>query len=114
MLRVFCFVFHLTLGVFLVATALIAYYTQRPFPLDVLPFSDDVIVRDTLILGSAAVVFTLQALTRTFKFAFFVWNVIVLFLVVRWMPDGLFKWGALIALFGAAWTLGSRRRLPIF
>ena len=96
--------------------------------LDMLPFPDDRLLRDTLLLGLVGIFCTLLALTRSFKFFFVFWSALVFYLMIKWFFFGTFEFddahqtrsaiwlifGALGAFFGAAWSLRLRPRLPIF
>ncbi len=127
-LRAYSFVFHLTLGIFLVATVAVTARTHQSMNLDILPFDDEHIRRNVLLLGIGAIVFTLLALSRHFKFVFVLWSAIVLYLMIKWFLFGTMDYyephqvrgaywltfGALGAFFGAAWSMKTRRGLPVF
>jgi len=126
-LRVYSFVFHLTLSSFLLGAAGIAYWSSHSLNLDMLPFDDDTALRSTAILGAIGVACTLLALTRRFKFVFVIWTALALYLMAKGFVQGPYVWqqanemkglawltfGAVGAFFGAAWSLSSRRRLGI-
>ncbi len=122
-LRVYSFVFHLTLNSFLVGLALMDYRSQQFLNLDMLPFPSENLVRDTVILGSAGIICTLLALTRSFKFVFVFWTALAVWLMLKWffLGDYVFDdahqargavWltvGGVGAFFGAAWSLRTRK-----
>ena len=128
LLRVYSFVFHLTLSVFLIGLAVIDYRSQQFINLDLLPFASENLLRDTVLLGFVGVGCTLLALSSRFKFVFLVWTAVALWLMLKWffLGDYIFDnahqargamwltFGALGAFIGAMWSLRTRRRLAIF
>jgi hypothetical protein len=126
-LRVYSFVFHLTLSAFLIALALIDYRSQQFINLDILPFSSQTLLRNTILLGATGIACTLLSLSRWFQFVFVLWSALALWLMLKWffLGDYIFDdahqsrgaiwltFGALGAFFGAAWSLKSRKRLAI-
>jgi len=126
-LRVYSFVFHLTLNAFLVGLALIDYHSQQFLNLDILPFPIEHLVRDTVILGMAGMACTLLALTRSFKFVFVFWTGLAVWLMLKWffLGDYVFDdaqqargavwlaFGGVGAFFGAAWSLRTRKWMGI-
>ena len=128
LLRVYSFVFHLMLSTFLLGLTALDYRSHQTINLNILPFVDEVLLRDTLLLAMAGVFCTLLALSRRFKFIFVLWTALVFWLMLKWffLGDYIFDdahqsrgaaWltlGAAGAFFGAAWSLKERRRLPLF
>ena len=126
-LRAYSVVFHLTIGVFLVATVAITARTHEAMNLDILPFDDEHIRRNVLMLGLAAIICSLLALTRSFKFVFLIWTVVALYLMVKWFLFGTLdyyeprlitgaRWlafGALGSFWGAAWGMRMQRGLGL-
>jgi hypothetical protein len=122
-LRVYSFVFHLTLSVFLLGVAVIAYRANEPRNLGMLPFDEDYLVRDTALLGVIGVICTMLAITRYFKFIFVIWSLVIVYLMVREFFIGPYAFhgmhdvrgaawltfGAVGAFFGAAWGMKMRR-----
>ncbi len=127
MLRVYSFVFHLTLSTFLLGVTLLDYRTHQTINLDILPFTYDNVLRDTLLLALAGMGCTLLALSARFKFVFVVWTVVAWYLMLKWffLTGYIFddarqsrgavwlSFGALGAFFGAAWAMKSRRGLAV-
>jgi hypothetical protein len=126
-LRVYSFVFHLTLSTFLLGVTLLDYRTHQTINLDILPFTYDNVLRDTLLLALAGMGCTLLALSARFKFVFVVWTVVAWYLMLKWffLTGYIFddarqsrgavwlSFGALGAFFGAAWAMKSRRGLAV-
>ncbi len=127
LLRIYSFLFHLTLSVFLVGLAVMDYRSQQFINLDILPFANDVIVRDSVMLGTAGIICTFMALSRRFRFIFVFWTALAVWLMLKWFFLGGYifdnahqakgalwlTWGAVGAFFGAAWSLRTRKGLAI-
>jgi hypothetical protein len=126
-LRVYSFVFHLTLSTFLLGVTLLDYRSHQTINLDILPFTNDNLLRDTLLLSLAGIGCTLLALSARFKFVFVVWTIVAWYLMLKWffLTGYIFddarqsrgavwlSFGALGAFFGAAWAMKSRRGLAV-
>jgi hypothetical protein len=126
-LRVYSFVFHLTLASFLLGVAAIAYHSGAPLGLTMLPFADSYALRDTTLFGIFGVICTLLALTRRFKLVFVVWTALVLYSMRSFFsgPYSLsgtaditkaawLTFGAVAAFFGACWGFRMRKRMGFF
>ena len=127
MLRVYSFAFHLTLSTFLLGVTLLDYRSHQTINLDILPFTNDNLLRDTLLLSLAGIGCTLLALSARFKFVFVVWTIVAWYLMLKWffLTGYIFddarqsrgavwlSFGALGAFFGAAWAMKSRRGLAV-
>ena len=123
-LRVYSFAFHLTLGVFLLALAYIAFQSHQPLRLGMLPFDDEYLMRDIALFGIAGVLCTLLTLTRWFRFVFVIWTLLAFYVMLKGFffgPHALraphqmraaawLTFGALAAFVGAAWSLKTRGR----
>lgn len=128
LLRVYSFVFHLTLSVFLLGVAGIAYRWHDSIVSLPLPFADDVVLRDITLLGLFGLILTLLALTRRFKILFVLWTAVLFYVMIKSFFLGPFSvsgtaqirgaawltFGALGALFGALWALKSTYRRAFF
>ncbi len=127
LLRIYSFVFHMMLGVFLVTSAAISYRSHRTMNLDMLPFPDENLLRDTVLLGLIGIFCTLLSLTRTLKILFVLWTALAFYLMLKWffLESYVFDdahqtrgaiwltFGALGAFFGAAWAMRTRRHLSM-
>jgi hypothetical protein len=126
-LRVYSFVFHLTLASFLLGASAIAYHAGAPLSLTMLPFADEYALRDSVLFGVFGVVCTLLALSPRFKFVFAIWTAVVLFSMRGFFsgPYSLYgtpemkgaawlTFGALGAFFGACWGMRMRKRMGFF
>lgn len=124
LLRLYSYLFHLILSLFLLGIAILSYTSHQPLDLGMLPFTSDRIVSGVFLLGVAGLLATALAITRIFRYLFPVWAAAVLYLMVRGFilspyrfPDaGAFKtalWlilAAAAAVVGALWTVLKRRR----
>lgn len=127
-LRVYSFVFHMTLSVFLLGLAGIAYHGSQPLSLGMLSFAEEGALRDTAIFGVLGIICSLLALTRGFKFVFMIWTLLVVYLMIRIFFLGPYAlqlpaeirsaaWltlGAVGAFFGSAWAMKTQRRSGFF
>ena len=82
-LRLFSYVFHLVLTVFLVGIAIIAATSHQPLNLRMLPFSGESVVHDVLLLGVIGFLVTILALTNIFRYFFPIWAAAIAYLTVR-------------------------------
>ena len=73
LLRLYSYLFHLALSLFLLAIVTIAATSHQPLNLRMLPFSDDQMLMGVLGLGLAGLGSTLLAITRAFKYLFPLW-----------------------------------------
>jgi hypothetical protein len=123
-LRLYSYLFHLVVTVFLVGIAMIAATSHQRVNLRMLPFSGDNVVPDVLLLGGIGFLVTILALTNIFRYFFPIWAAAIVYLTVRgfffsgyvFANASEFKnalWltvAAVGAFFGALWTLKRRRR----
>ena len=123
LLRLYSYLFHLLLCLFLLGVASIAGSSHQSLNLEMLPFAPEHMVRTILVLAIVGLIATVLAMTRVFKILFPVWAALVLYWLFRgfflsgysFPGAGAFKsalWlilGALLALVGALWTLRPRR-----
>ena len=129
MLRLYSYLFHLLLSLFLLGVASIAVISHQLINMRMLPFAQDTMLRGVLMLGAMGLLATLLAITKVFKYLFPIWAAVVLYLMIRgfffsaytFSNMSMFKnalWltlAALIALWGALWVLKVRRgRLFVF
>ena len=107
-LRVYSFVFHLTLSSFLLGVAAIAAKRREPVSLSVLPFPDEEALRDLAVIGSLGVLCALLALTRSFKWIFVLWTLLILYLMLKGFFFGPYAVAGTEDARGAGWvTLGA-------
>jgi len=123
LLRLYSYLFHLLLCLFLLGIALVASAGHQTLNLGMLPFSPEHVLRTVFILAIVGFISTVLAITRTLKLLFPVWAALVLywlfrgFLLSSYTFPGAeaFKsalWlilAAALAFAGALWTLKPRR-----
>lgn len=123
LLRLYSYLFHLALSLFLLGVAAIAASSHQPLNLTMLPFSRENLLEGVFLLGSVGLICTLLAITRIFKYLFPIWAGYLLYLAVngffftgyRFAGEKAFESAcwltlALIGAFvGAVWTLKPRR-----
>ena len=124
LLRLYSYIFHLLLSVFLLGVASISVASHQTLNMRMLPFTQDAMVRDVSILGAIGFFATVLAVTNVFRYLFPLWAAVVAYLIIRGFffspyvfPNAaMFRaalWlalAALIALWGALWVLKTRRR----
>jgi hypothetical protein len=123
LLRVYSYVFHLILSLFLLAVALISATSHQPLNLGMLPFSTDNMRLGVFALGVIGLLATLLAITRLFKYLFPLWALVVVYLLIKGFLFSSYSFGnpaefrtalwlifaAIVAFCGALWTLRPRR-----
>ena len=123
LLRLWSYVSHLVLSLFLLLLALISATSHQRLKLGMLPFSDDRMLIGLVTLGVAGLICTLLAMTGRFRYLFPLWAAVVLVLMVKGFilspytfPNAdafrVALWlifGALCAFLGALWVLKPRR-----
>ena len=124
LLRVWSYVFHLILSLFLLGLGLISYPNPQALKLiGFLPFTSENVIRGIVTLGAVGLISTVLAMTGIFKYLFPVWTAIILYLIVRggifspfaFAGENAFKgflwlaFGAIGAFFGGFWVLKPRR-----
>ncbi len=123
LLRLFSYVFHTILCLFVLAVAAISASSHTVPRFGFLPFSDETMIRWLITLAIVGLVSVFLAVTGIFRWVFPIWAAAVLWL----MAKGFFlspytfpnadafhgaSWltfGALGAFFGALWVLKPRR-----
>jgi hypothetical protein len=124
LLRLYSYLYHLILSLFLLGLAIAAYSSGRTLSLGMLPWDGETLTKVLLALGVIGLVCIFGAITGLFRWVFPIWTLVILILMVRGFflssysfagPDQ-FKsavWvtiGALIA-FLSSLTLLQRRRV---
>ena len=122
-MRIFSYLYHLALGIFLCAVGLIAIFGGRAgLSLEMLPWQDPTLKYVVLGGGLLALISLALVLWRNSRILFRLWTVVVFVLLgygyfltqFRFMDSGQFRnavlltLGALIAMFGA-WTKVRKR-----
>jgi hypothetical protein len=123
LLRLYSYLFHLLLCLFLLGIAFVAITGHQNLNLAMLPFSPQHTLRTVLLLAMAGLLSITLSISRVLKLLFPVWAALVLY----WLCYGFLVspytfpnaaafqnalWliaGAVLALIGALWTLKPRR-----
>ncbi len=124
LLRVYAYLFHLALSLFLVGVGFIAVTSQNNLTLGMLPWQGAALTRAILILGVLGIICVALAVTGIARWIFPLWTLVVLGMLVRgffvssysFSGAGEFKtavWltiGALVAFLASLSLFGRRRR----
>jgi len=103
LLRLYSYLFHLVLSVFLLGLGGISASTRQPLNLRMLPFTQEDVVRGIVVLGAIGFFSTLLALTRVFKYLFPIWAAVVVYLVIHGFFFTAYTFAGVQALHGALW-----------
>ncbi len=83
-MRIYSYIFHLLVALFLLGLAIVAFSTgTHTLTLGVLPWTGAALTWWLLVFGLAGVVAVLLALKGTLKVVFVVWSLIVVALLIR-------------------------------
>jgi hypothetical protein len=121
-LRLYSFLFHTILCLFLVGVVLVSRATHVVPKLGFLPFTDENMITGLTTLAAVGLVSVFLAVTDIFRYIFPVWTAIVLWLMVKGFILSPFTFpnaetfhgalwltfGALGAFFGGLWVLRNR------
>ena len=124
LMRVFSYLFHGLLALFLLGIAIVALLSRQPLDLGMLPWQGSALTYWVLGAALVGLLSVILAIRRTWRGLFFLWSLVVFAMVVRGFffssyyfhgapqfHSALFMTaGALIAVFGAWFQL---RREPL-
>jgi hypothetical protein len=82
-LRIFSFIFHALLIVFMLAASVLAWTSGSTLEIAVLPWTGDALVRWAFFSGLAGAIIGVLALKRIAPVLFLLWNVAVVIMLVR-------------------------------
>jgi hypothetical protein len=83
LLRVFSYLFHTILCLYLLGVWLVAHGIHSVPKLGFVPFSDEQMLTGILALSLAGLISTALAVTGIFRFLFPIWTIVLLWLMVR-------------------------------
>lgn len=123
LLRSYSYVFHTILCLFVLAVVAISVSSHTVPKFGFLPFADNTMIRWLITLSVVGLISVFLAVTGIFRYAFPVWALIVLLLMVRGFILSPFTFpnadafrgalwltfGAFGAFFGALWVLRPHR-----
>ena len=124
LLRVYSYLFHLAICLFLLGMTVVAMMSTATFSLDVLPWKGDELERWLLWGSLAGLLSVILAVTGIFRFLFPVWALIVVVMMIRGYLIQPYSFGgkdpfyetlcligaALLAFFGSLTVFSSRKR----
>jgi hypothetical protein len=124
LLRVYAYLFHLALALFLFGVGIVAFSSGRSLTLGMLPWEGVTLTWAVLILGLVGIVCVGLAVTGIVRWLFPFWTLFALVMMVRgfflsgysfgdaaqFRFDLWLTLGALIAFFGSLSLFGRRRR----
>jgi len=102
LLRVFSYLFHLILSLFLLGIAFVAGLAGKPLKLDVLPWEGQSLNHWVIALGIAGIVSVLLAVTGVFRYLFPIWAFFVFVMMLRGFFLTPFQFSAADQFWGAA------------
>ncbi|MBV8817190.1 MAG: hypothetical protein JO022_02465 [Acidobacteriaceae bacterium] len=82
-LRVYAYLFHMILSLFLIGIALIADATGKPLKMDVLPWEGMKLNHWVLALGVLGILSVVLAITGLFRYLFPLWAFVVFVMLLR-------------------------------
>jgi hypothetical protein len=124
LLRVYAYVFHLFLSLFLVGAGIVALTGQNSLTLGMLPWQGAALTRAIVILGAVGIVCVALAVTGIARWIFTLWALVVLGMLCRGFFVSTYSFssasefrtalwltiGALVAFLASLSLFGLRRR----
>jgi len=124
LLRLYAYLFHLGLALFLLGVGLVAASSGKSLALPMLPWTEDRLTQAVLVLGVTGLVCILLAAMGWLRWLFPIWALTVLVLMIRGFFLSSFTYsgpqqfrqalgltlGALVAFFGSLGVFGRTRR----
>lgn len=108
LLRVYSYLFHFILGLFLIGIATVADMSAKPLKMDMLPWEGMTLNHWVLGLGVLAVFCVLLAVTGIFRFLLPLWALFVFIVMFRGFFLTPYDFGSADQFHGAAWlTFGA-------
>lgn len=108
LLRVYSYLFHLILSVFLVGISAVAISSNKALTLKMLPWEGEKLNQWVLGLGILGLVCVFLAVTGLFRWIFPLWTLLVFVLMLRGFFLTSYDFGGEANFKGAAWlTLGA-------
>jgi hypothetical protein len=82
-MKIYSYLFHLALALAMMALATVAWLSDHPLNINVLPWQGDTLTAVLFFAGLAGLLVTALAVKRIFPALFVLWNVVVLFMLVK-------------------------------
>jgi hypothetical protein len=108
LLRVYSYLFHLILSLFLVGISIVAMSSGKALTLKMLPWEGDQLNHWMLSLGILGIICVFLAVTGLFRWIFPLWTLLVFVLMLRGFFLTSYDFGGEANFKGAAWlTFGA-------
>ena len=107
LLRVYSYLFHLVLCLFLLGMTVVAMMSTATFSLQALPWKGDELERWLLWGCLAGLLSVILAMTGTFRFLFPVWALIVLVMMIRGYLIQPYSFGGTDPFYQTLWLIGA-------
>ena len=108
LLRLYSYLYHLVLSLFLIGLGIVAYSSGTTLSLGMLPWEGEKLTQALLALGVIGLVCIFGAITGLFRWLFPLWTLIIFILMVRGFFLGSFSFSGADQFKGAVWlTIGA-------
>jgi hypothetical protein len=107
LLRVYSYLFHLVLCLFLLGMTIVAMTSTAAFRLDVLPWRGDELEQWLLWGSLAGLLSVILAITGIFKYFFPVWALIVVVMMIRGYLLQPYSFGGKDPFYQTLWLIGA-------
>ncbi len=108
LLRLYSYLYHLVLSLFLVGLGIVAYSSGTTLSLGMVPWEGEKLTQALLALGVIGLVCLFGAITGLFRWLFPIWTLVIFILMVRGFFLGSFSYSGADQFKGAVWlTIGA-------
>jgi hypothetical protein len=106
LLRVYSYLFHLGLSIFLMGMAIVAMLSSNRLRLEMLPWQGDDLAQWLLWGNAAGILSIILAVTGIFRYLFPLWTMIVLVVMVRGYLLQPYSFGGRDQFYSTLWLIG--------
>ncbi|HYP12978.1 MAG TPA: hypothetical protein VEQ63_03565 [Bryobacteraceae bacterium] len=106
-LRVYSYLFHLVLALFLLGMAIVANVSNSQLRLDVLPWKGEELTQWLLWGSIAGLISTILAMTGVFPFLFPIWAFVVLAMMIRGFLLQPYTYASRGEFYNTLWLIGA-------
>ena len=108
LLRLYSYLYHLVLSLFLIGLGIVAYSSGTTLSLGMMPWEGEKLTQALLALGVIGLVCLFGAITGLFRWLFPIWTLVIFILMVRGFFLGSFSYSGAEQFKGAVWlTIGA-------
>ncbi len=108
LLRLYSYLYHLVLSLFLLGLGIVAYSSGTTLSLGMMPWEGEKLTQALLALGVIGLVCLFGAITGLFRWLFPIWTFVIFILMVRGFFLGSFIYSGADQFKGAVWlTIGA-------